>query len=343
MSKNENIKVGISVGDINGIGLEIILKSFADKRMLDFCTPIIFASNKVVSFHKKELDLDTPIHGIQAINQAIPGKLNLVNVWKEEVNVVLGKSSKSAGKYAFLSLEAATNALKNKEIDVMVTAPINKDNTQSNSFNFPGQTEYLAKNLGEDEPLMVLMTDEIRLGLITAHIPISKVSSSITPELIKRKVAIFHKSLIQDFGIEKPKIAILGLNPHCGDKGVIGNEDDDIVKPTLAAIQEDGIMVFGPYSADSFFGTKLFSQFDGVLAMYHDQGLAPFKAISFGRGVNFTAGINGIRTSPDHGTAYEIAGKGIAEETSFKEALFAAIQIYNTRTEYLALVSNRLE
>lgn len=343
MSKIENIKVGISVGDINGIGIEIILKSFADKRMLEFCTPIIFASNKVVSIHKKELDMDTPIHGISYVNQAIQGKLNLVNVWKEDVNVVLGKASKMAGKYAILSLEAATNALINNEIDVLVTAPINKDNAQSPNFIFPGQTEYLAKKLGDDEPLMVLMTDELKLGLITAHIPISKVSESITPALIKRKVAIFHNSLIQDFGISKPKIAILGLNPHCGDRGVIGNEDDDIVRPTIEAIQQEGKFVHGPYSADSFFGTKLFSQFDGVLAMYHDQGLAPFKAISFGSGVNFTAGINKIRTSPDHGTAYEIAGKGLAEETSFKEALFTAIQIYNTRTAYLALVENRLE
>ncbi len=343
MSKNENIRVGISVGDINGVGIEIILKAFADKRMLEFCTPILFASNKIVSIHKKELDSETPIHGIVSVNQAIPGKLNLVNIWKEDVDVVFGKPSKIAGKYAFLSLEAATNALINGEIDVLVTAPINKDNTQSADFNFPGQTEYLASKLGEEEPLMILMTDEIRLGLITAHIPISKVSSSITPELIKRKVDIFHKALIQDFGVTKPKIAILGLNPHCGDRGVIGTEDDEIVKPTIAEIQLKGKIVYGPYSADSFFGTKIFSKFDGVLAMYHDQGLAPFKALSFGRGVNFTAGISKIRTSPDHGTAYEIAGKGLAEDTSFKEALFAAIQIYKTRTDYLTLVDNRLE
>lgn len=343
MSKNENIKVGITVGDINGIGIEIILKTFSDKRMLEFCTPIIFASNKVISIHKKELDIDTPIHGITSPSQAIQGKLNLVNVWKEDVVVVFGKPSKIAGKYALLSLEAASQALVNNEIDVIVTAPINKDNTQSTNFNFPGQTEYLAKKFGKEEPLMVLMTDEIKIGLITAHIPISKVSESITPELIKRKVAIFHDSLIQDFGVFKPKIAILGLNPHCGDRGVIGNEDDEIVMPTIAEIQQEGKFVYGPYSADSFFGTKLYAKFDGVLAMYHDQGLAPFKAISFGRGVNFSAGINKIRTSPDHGTAYEIAGKGIAEETSFKEALFTAIQIYNTRSEYLELVDNRLE
>lgn len=342
MSKNENIKVGISIGDINGIGIEIILKSFADKRMLEFCTPILFGSNKVVSIHKKELDMETPIHGITNANQAIAGKLNLVNCWKEDVNVVFGKPSKMAGKYALLSLEAATNALINNEIDVLVTAPINKDNAQAPNFIFPGQTEYLAKKFGNDEPLMVLMTDEIKLGLITAHIPISKVSESITPELIKRKVNIFNKSLIQDFGVAKPKIAILGLNPHCGDRGVIGNEDDEIVRPTIESIQQEGIFVQGPYSADSFFGTKLFAKFDGVLAMYHDQGLAPFKAISFGRGVNFSAGIQKIRTSPDHGTAYEIAGKGLAEETSFKEALFTAIQIYKTRTDYLALVENRL-
>ncbi len=342
MRKNENIRVGISVGDINGIGIEIILKAFADKRMLEFCTPIIFASNKVVSIHKKELDLDTPIHGITAVNQAVNGKLNLVNVWKEDVAVVFGKASKMAGKYALLSIEAASDALKNDEIDVLVTAPINKDNTQSSNFNFPGQTEYLANKFGDAEPLMVLMTDELKLGLITAHIPISKVSSSITPQLIKRKVNIFHKSLVEDFGVAKPKIAVLGLNPHCGDKGVMGTEDDEIVKPTITELQNEDKLVHGPYSADSFFGTKLYAKFDGVLAMYHDQGLAPFKALSFGRGVNFTAGISKIRTSPDHGTAYEIAGKGLAEVTSFKEALFTAIQIFRTRTEYLELVENRL-
>lgn len=342
MRKNENIRVGISVGDINGIGIEIILKAFADKRMLEFCTPIIFASNKVVSIHKKELELETPIHGITSVNQAVNGKLNLVNVWKEDVAVVFGKASKMAGKYALLSIEAASDALKSEEIDVLVTAPINKDNTQSTNFNFPGQTEYLANKFGTDEPLMVLMTDELKLGLITAHIPISKVSSSITPELIKRKVSIFNKSLSQDFGIAKPKIAVLGLNPHCGDKGVMGTEDDEIVKPTITELQTEDKLVYGPYSADSFFGTKLYAKFDGVLAMYHDQGLAPFKALSFGRGVNYTAGISKIRTSPDHGTAYEIAGKGLAEVTSFKEALFTAIQIFRTRSEYLELVENRL-
>ncbi len=341
MDKNKSIKVGISVGDINGIGIEIILKTFEDARMLEFCTPIIFAANKTISTHKKQLNIHTQTHGIENATKAIQNKVNLVNVWRDNPRVDFGKETKDGGKFSFLSLQAAVKSLQNDEIDVLVTAPINKHNIQSDDFNFSGHTEYLEANL-EGESLMILMTDEIKIGLITGHIPIQKIAETITPGLIEKKVDIMYQSLIQDFNIGKPKIAVLGLNPHCGDNGVIGNEDNDIIKPTLEKIQADGKLVYGPFSADSFFGSGSYKNYDGILAMYHDQGLAPFKTLSFGNGVNFTAGLDKIRTSPDHGTAYEIAGKGIANHNSFKEALYTAIDIFKFRKEYQELVQNKL-
>lgn len=342
MKKSDKIKVGISIGDLNGIGLEVILKTFEDNRILEFCTPIIFGSTKTVSYHKKVLHLNTPINGIDQIQRAVPNKLNLVNIWKESVVIELGTPTDVSGKFALKSLESATKALKNGEIDVLVTAPINKFNIQSDNFKFQGHTEFLEANL-EGNSLMILMTDEIRMGLITGHIPIKDVASAITPELIEKKVDLMYESLIKDFNIQKPKIAVLGLNPHCGDHGVIGKEDDEIITPTIKKIQEKGKIVFGPYAADSFFGARLYKDFDGILAMYHDQGLAPFKTLSFGKGVNFTAGLNKIRTSPDHGTAYEIAGKNKADFSSFREALYTALSIYKKRTEYEQLIKNQLK
>lgn len=341
MDKSDKIIVGISIGDLNGIGIEVILKTFEDKRMLDFCTPVIFAATKTISYHKKAINSDIPVHGIVDINQLNPTKINILNVWKEEVPIDLGNPTKIGGEYALKSLEAAVKHLKENKIDVLVTAPINKENIQSDTFHFPGHTEFLEENL-EGKSLMILMTDALRIGLITGHIPISKVAESITPELIKSKVETMYTSLIQDFGISKPKIAVLGLNPHCGDKGVIGKEDDEIIRPTIEAIQATGKLVFGPYAADGFFGNETYKQFDGVLATYHDQGLAPFKALSFGKGVNFTAGLSHVRTSPDHGTGYDIAGKNIAKSSSFEEALFTAIQIFKTREEYKELTQNQL-
>lgn len=341
MEKPEKIVVGISIGDINGIGIEVILKTFEDKRMLDFCTPVIFGSTKTLSFHKKKLDITTHINSIMSIKQIAHNKINLVNIWKEEIPIELGIPTKISGEFAFKSLEAATNHLKEDSIDVLVTAPINKENIQSDTFNFPGHTEFLAEKLG-GESLMILMSDSLRVGLITGHIPVSKISENITPELIEKKVAIMHKSLIEDFGINKPKIAVLGLNPHCGDNGVIGSEDDEVIKPVITKIQESGKVVFGPYAADGFFGSNTYKQFDGILAMYHDQGLAPFKALSFGNGVNYTAGLSKIRTSPDHGTAYEIAGKNTADATSFKAALFSSLEIFKKRSEYKKLTHNPL-
>lgn len=341
MDKSNKIIVGISIGDLNGIGIEVVLKTFQDKRMLDFCTPVLFGATKVISYHKKALGIEVPIHGINSINQINHSKINVLNLWKEDIKVELGKATEISGDYASKSLASAVKNLKENTIDVLLTAPINKENIQSNDFNFPGHTEYLEANL-EGKSLMILMTDELRIGLITGHIPVSKVAESITPELIKSKVEIMYTSLKQDFGINKPKIAVLSLNPHCGDKGVIGKEDDEIIKPTIAEIKETGKLVFGPYAADGFFGSETYKQFDGVLATYHDQGLAPFKALSFGNGVNFTAGLDKIRTSPDHGTGYDIAGKNEASPSSFQQALFTAIQVFKNRNEYLELTKNPL-
>jgi 4-hydroxythreonine-4-phosphate dehydrogenase len=342
MDKSDKIIVGISIGDLNGIGVEVILKTFQDNRMLDFCTPLIFASTKTISYHKKALNLEIPIHGITSLSQIQHTKINVLNIWKEDVSVTLGKASKESGDYAAKSLAIAVDYLKNKKIDVLVTAPINKETIQSEDFNFPGHTEYLEDKL-EGESLMILMTDNLKIGLITGHIPISKVAETITPSLIKEKVATLYTSLIEDFGINKPKIAVLALNPHCGDKGVIGKEDDEIIKPTIEEIKASGKLVFGPYAADGFFGSETYRQFDGVLATYHDQGLAPFKALSFGKGVNYTAGLSEIRTSPDHGTGFDIAGKNSANPSSFKEALFTAIQVFKTRKEYKELSINPLQ
>jgi 4-hydroxythreonine-4-phosphate dehydrogenase len=342
MEKSDKIIVGISIGDLNGIGIEVILKTFEDKRMLEFCTPVLFGATKVISFHKKAINSEVPIHGINSITQVAHNKINLLNIWKEDVTIQLGEATKIGGEYAAKSLEEGVNHLKDKKIDLLVTAPINKETIQSETFNFPGHTEFLQDRL-EGESLMILMTDELKIGLITGHIPVSKVAETITPELIKKKVMLMHESLKKDFCINKPKIAVLGLNPHNGDKGIIGTEEDNMIIPTIKEIQNNGYLVFGPYAADGFFGSKAYNQFDGVLAMYHDQGLAPFKALSFGKGVNFTAGLSEIRTSPDHGTAFEIAGKGTANEDSFRQALFTGLQIFKTRKEYLELTENPLK
>lgn len=339
--KTDKIIVGISIGDLNGIGIEVILKTFEDKRILDFCTPVLFGAIKVISFHKKALDIEVSVHGISSLNQINHNKINVLNIWKEDVPVELGIATKISGEYAAKSLEDAVKSLKENTIDVLLTAPINKETIQSDNFNFPGHTEYLEEKL-EGKSLMILMTDQLKIGLITGHIPISKVAEAITPELIKEKVSTMYSSLKKDFGISKPKIAVLGLNPHCGDKGVIGTEDDEVIKPTIDEIKKEGILVFGPYAADGFFGSETYKQFDGVLATYHDQGLAPFKALSFGSGVNFTAGLSEIRTSPDHGTGFDIAGKNKANPSSFKEALFSALQIFKTRKEYKELTENTL-
>ena len=334
MVKNaENIIVGISIGDLNGIGSEVVLKTFEDSRMLEFCTPVIFANVKLLSFVKKTFESTSALHGIDKLEQLVPGKINVLNVWKEGVDLNFGVSDEKVGRYAIKSFVAATKALKEGLIDVLVTAPINKYNIQSEEFKFPGHTDYLNQEL-EGNALMLMVQDNLRIGLLTDHIPVNEVASHLTEELIKQKIETIKQSLIQDFSINKPKIAVLGLNPHCGDGGIIGKEDDEIIKPTIKKLFEKGTMVFGPYAADGFFGSDQYDKFDAVVATYHDQGLIPFKTLSFGNGVNYTAGLNKIRTSPDHGTAFDIAGKGIANHNSFKEAVYLAIDIFNSRIEH---------
>ncbi|UKM65457.1 4-hydroxythreonine-4-phosphate dehydrogenase PdxA [Flavobacteriaceae bacterium GSB9] len=342
MKHAENIIVGISIGDLNGIGGEIVLKTFEDSRMLDFCTPVIFASIKVVSFLKSHFNSEINFQSINNLAEVVHGKVNVFNCWKEPVNIEFGKEDLKIGEYAIKSLEEATKALKNGDIDVLVTAPINKHNIQSEKFKFPGHTDYLAQEL-EGESLMFMITDTLRVGLLTDHVPVKDIANHITPELIEKKIETVYDSLKRDFKIQKPKIAVLGINPHTGDNGVIGSEDDDVLRPTLKKIKEDGKLVFGPYAADSFFGSNNYKNFDAIIASYHDQGLVPFKTLSFGQGVNFTAGLNKVRTSPDHGTAFEIAGKGKADENSFKEAVFSAIQIFRNRRSYKKLTKNPLK
>jgi len=310
--------------------------------MLELCTPVIFGSTKTITYHKNALNLNNSILGITNVKNIVNNKLNLLNIWQETVNINLGKASQITGKYAFLSLKKATEALINNDIDALVTAPINKQTIQSDKFKFKGHTDYLESKL-EGESLMILMDDNLRIGLATAHIPLKEVSKCITAELIENKVNILNQSLKQDFGIQKPKIAVLGLNPHSGDNGVIGTEENEIIIPTLNKLQESGILAFGPFPADGFFGHKTYLQFDAILAMYHDQGLAPFKALTFGNGVNFTAGLSKIRTSPDHGTAFDIAGQNKADFNSFKAAVYSAIDIFRTRKLNLDLVNNKLK
>lgn len=342
VKKAENILVGISIGDLNGIGSEVVLKTFEDARMLELCTPVIFANVKLLSFVKKSFQSATTLHGIDKIEQAIPGKINVLNVWREGVDVRLGQSDEKAGQYAIKSFVAATKALREGLIDVLVTAPINKYNIQSDDFKFPGHTDYLNQEL-EGDALMLMVQDNLRVGLLTDHIPLSEVAAHLTEELIKKKIETIKQTLIQDFSINKPKIAVLGLNPHCGDGGVIGNEDDAILKPALRKLFDKGTLVFGPFPADGFFGSNQYEKYDAIIATYHDQGLIPFKTLSFGKGVNFTAGLNKIRTSPDHGTAYDIAGKGIADYNSFKEAVYLAIDVFNSRNQYAEISAKPLK
>ncbi len=342
MEETQKIKLGISIGDINGIGCEVALKTFEDARMLDFGTPLIFASNKTITQQKSDLGIDITFNGVKDASQAVDGKINIVNVWKDVPQIEYGQATKEAGALAIQSLKAAVKALKDGEIDVLVTAPINKNNIQADDFKFPGHTDYLAKEL-KGESLMFMVADSLRVGLLTDHIAVKDVAQAITPKLIRNKVAIMEKSLQMDFGIRRPKIALLGINPHSGDNGTIGEEDDKILKPVIQELFNKGTLVYGPYSADSFFGSNTHKNFDAVLAAYHDQGLIPFKTLSFGKGVNYTAGLDKVRTSPDHGTAYEIAGKGKADESSFKEAVFTAIQVFRNRKEYMELTQNPLQ
>lgn len=340
------IKVGITQGDINGIGYEVILKTFSEPRMVEVCTPVIYGSAKIAGFHRKSLDLQ-PINLFQINNaaDAADGKVNIINVVGEEAKVELGLSTPIAGDAAFKALERAVADLKEGVIDVLVTAPINKDNIQRDDFHFPGHTEYLEERFGGDgvKSLMILAQDQLRVALVTGHIPLKDVPAKVTKEKIIEAATLFDTSLKRDFRVGRPRIAVLSLNPHAGENGLLGSEEKDIITPAIEELNENRILCFGPYAADGFFGSGDFTKFDGVLAMYHDQGLAPFKTIAMEEGVNFTAGLPIIRTSPAHGTAYAIAGKNEASEESFRQAIYMAVDTFNNRNEYDQANANPLK
>ena len=333
--EDNKIRIGITQGDINGVGYEVILKTFSDPTMLELCTPIIYGSPKVAAYHRKSLDLPTNFSIVNSASEAAPNRLSVVNCTDDEVKVEFSKPDPEAGKAALGALEKAIEEYKAGLIDVIVTAPINKHTIQSEEFSFPGHTEYIEEKLGNGgKALMILMKDDFRVALVTGHIPVREIASTLTKELIQEKLAIFNRSLKQDFGIGAPRIAVLSLNPHAGDDGLLGTEEKDIIRPALQEMEKEGVFCFGPYAADGFFGNRTYEHFDGVLAMYHDQGLAPFKALSMTDGVNYTAGLPIVRTSPDHGTAYDIAGQGKADEASFRQAVYAALDVYRNRVRY---------
>lgn len=327
--------VGISCGDINGIGLELIIKTVSDSRLLDVCTPVIFASNKVLNFYRKSVpDLNFNFMSIKDATRINHKQINLYNCWEEDVNITPGQLTDIGGKYAVQSLVIAAQALKEGKIEALVTAPIHKKNTQSQEFNFTGHTPYLKNLFGVNDVAMFMVADNMRVALLTEHVAVKDIAPLITRESILSKLQIINNSLKRDFGIDKPKIAVLGLNPHAGDEGLIGKEEEEIIKPAVKEAKQRDIFCFGPYSADAFFARGHHEKFDAVLAMYHDQGLIPFKSLAFGEGVNYTAGLSGIRTSPDHGVAFDIAGKNKADESSFREAIFKAVDIIKSRKEF---------
>ncbi len=336
------IKVGISVGDINGISLEIILKTFLDNRIIDFCIPIIFVSKKILVEYVKKLDFkNIHWHVINNITEAHSRKINIMNIEEKDITLNIGNPSSISAKHALKSIKEACSALQKNHLDVLVTAPINKYSIQNIEKKFIGHTEFLA-NTFKGKSLMIMVSESLKIACLTGHIALSDVIKNITCENITTKTILLHDSLKQDFGFIRPKIAILGLNPHAGENGMLGKEEKEIIEPTIKKLKSKGILVFGPYSADSFFSERNIKIFDGVLAMYHDQGLIPFKTIAFNEGVNYTAGLNVIRTSPVHGTAFEIAGKGIANEQSFRQAIFLSCEIYKKRKEYSLLTNNSL-
>ncbi|MBR5541097.1 MAG: 4-hydroxythreonine-4-phosphate dehydrogenase PdxA [Bacteroides sp.] len=332
MENKEKIRVGITHGDINGVGYEVILKAFSDPTMLELCTPIVYGSPKVATYHRKSMDIPTSFSIINVADDAQDDKLNILNCTEDELKVELTKATPEAGKAALDALERALEDYREGLIDVLVTAPINKHTIQSETFQFPGHTEYIEERVGDNKKaLMILMKDDFRVALVTGHIPVKDISSTITKELIKEKISIFHRSLKQDFRVDNPRIAVFALNPHAGDNGLIGTEESEVIIPAIQEMVAKGVQCFGPYPADGFMGSGNYCHFDGILAMYHDQGLAPFKAVAMDEGVNFTAGLPIVRTSPAHGTAYDIAGQGIASESSFRQAIYTAIDVYRSR------------
>ena len=339
-----NILAGISQGDINGIGYEVIIKTLADPLMCEICTPVVYGSPKVAAYHRKALNISNfSFNNIRSADEAHARKSNMINCLDDNTRVELGKSTPHGGEAAIISLERALSDILNGKIDVLITAPIDKHNVQSDSFHFSGHTEYLKSKAGVGEVLMFMISDTMRIGFVTGHVPLSKVPELIKGETIIRKLRLMQNSLIVDFAIRKPKIAILGLNPHAGDNTLLGQEEAEIIIPSIQQAQKEGILAFGPFPADGFFGAGLFAKFDGILSMYHDQGLAPFKALSFDTGVNFTAGLPFVRTSPVHGTAFAIAGRGEASESSFRHAVFMACDIFRNRQMHAEISKNPLK
>lgn len=338
------IKVGISHGDFNGISYEIIIKTFLDKRNLELFTPVIYGSSKVASYYRKTFDmLDVNFNLIKKADYATPKRANIINCFNDEIKIEVGKITKQAGEIAFYALEKAVDDLKWGKIDVLVTAPINKKNIQSDQFNFSGHTDYLADKFNADNHLMLMVSDKLRIGIATGHLPLKDVSSAITEDLILNKIKVMNESLKMDFNIRKPKIAVLGLNPHASDEGLIGTEEKEIIIPAIDKANEQGMLAFGPFPADGFFSSSKYKNYDAILAMYHDQGMLPFKTFAFETGVNFTAGLPVVRTSPAHGTAFDIAGKNIASPDSFRQAIYTAMDIYRNRQEYNELNKNPLK
>ena len=330
--EDNKIRIGITQGDINGVGYEVILKTFSDPTMLELCTPIIYGSPKVAAYHRKALDVQTNFSIINTASEAGCNRLSVVNCTDDEVKVEFSKPDPEAGKAALGALERAIEDYREGLIDVIVTAPINKHTIQSEEFSFPGHTEYIEERLGNgNKSLMILMKNDFRVALVTGHVPVRDIAKDITKELIMEKLAIFHRSLKEDFGIDSPRIAVFSLNPHAGDNGLIGTEENDIIIPAIKEMVAKGVQCFGPYPADGFMGSGNYTHFDGILAMYHDQGLAPFKALAMDEGVNYTAGLPIVRTSPAHGTAYDIAGQGVALEDSFRQAIYVAMDIFRNR------------
>jgi 4-hydroxythreonine-4-phosphate dehydrogenase len=343
-SLNKPPVIGISQGDINGIGLEIIMKTFSEPAMLELCTPVLYSSAKTVAFHKKTLQMEAfNFNAITSSDGIAPRKLNLANIYSEDVTIELGKLTETGGKYAIRSFQAACESLSKGKIEALVTAPIHKHNTHSEDFPFAGHTGYLDERFGKGNSLMMLVAGDLKVALCTDHLPIASVAEAITQERILKKLKVLANSLKQDFSINKPKIAVLGLNPHAGDSGTIGAEEEKVIMPAVKTALQEGMLVYGPYPADGFFGTMAFKKFDAVLAMYHDQGLIPFKYMAFDSGVNYTAGLPVIRTSPDHGTAFDIAGRGIANEGSFRNAVYLACDLVRTRKNYKEATANPLK
>lgn len=327
-------RVGISIGDINGIGPEVILKTFTDNRVLQACIPVVYGSTKTLNYHAKVLNMDAPqVHEVDDSGKLDPKKINVVKSWEGDLRTEMGAMTEQGGQAAFQALEKAAQALASNQVDILLTAPINKKSIQGAGFQFPGHTEYLADMAGE-EPLMIMAADGLRVGMVTGHMALKDVPGAISQELILKKMEILHKSLLQDFGIVKPKIAVLGLNPHAGEAGTMGTEEQEIIAPAIRKANDQGMLAMGPFPSDGFFGAGMYKQYDGILAMYHDQGLAPFKSIAFDLGVNYTAGLPIVRTSPDHGTGYAIAGKNEASEMSFRHALFLGLDVYKNRASY---------